>query len=467
MPQKSLLDFFSVGILFGEDGRKSSSSRSEVWIVSPAFPADEGNTNPSLMEKILHPSNLEIAWKKVRSNKGAPGVDGLTVKEFPLWRDKYWSSISEKIRIGKYKPYPVKRVEIPKPDGGVRLLGIPTVLDRFIQQAILQVLQPIIDPTFSEHSYGFRPGRSAHDAVRQAKSYVNAGDTVVVDIDLEKFFDNVNHDMLMSRVAKLVTDKQVLRLTRRYLQGGIMSEGVHVESMEGVPQGGPLSPLLANTLLDDWDRELERRGHRFVRYADDCMIFVRSKRAGERVFEGITRFLETRLRLRVNRNKSAVGHPCKRSFLGFTICRNGEGGEWVLQVSPKAMKRFRVNIREGVVRRGRGQALEKTISALNRKMRGWFAYFGIVDGNFELSTLDAWVRHRLRCIIWRQWKQPLTRVRRLIARGISRKFARLVGNCSKGAWLMSRCTAMNFAFKNDFFHDEKGLLSLSRMWSKR
>lgn len=466
MPQKSLLDFFGVGILFGEGDRKSFFLEEER-VDSPALPTDEGNTNPSLMEKILHPDNLEIAWKKVKSNKGAPGVDGVTIKEFPSWRDRHWSSIAEKIRIGKYKPYPVRRVEIPKPDGGVRLLGIPTVLDRFIQQAVLQVLQPLIDPTFSDHSYGFRPGRSAHDAIRQAKAYVKAGYSIVIDIDLEKFFDRVNHDILMSRVAKLVADKQVLRLLRRYLQADIMAEGVHVESTEGVPQGGPLSPLLANILLDVWDKELERRGHRFVRYADDCTIFVRSMRAGDRVFKGMTKFLKRRLKLRVNRDKSAVGHPDERSFLGFTICRNEEEDRWELHISPKAIKRFRSKIRDKVVRRGRGQSLENTIKALNRILRGWCNYFGIVDNGTDLSSLDGWVRHRLRCIIWRRWKRPATRVRRLIALGISRKLAYMVGNCSIGPWRMSYNTVVNFALRNKFFHDDKGLLSLCRMWSEK
>jgi len=468
MRQKSLTDFFTVNILFGDDDRKPSIPGTEPSLTQHSQ-CMTGSTNQpqTLMEKILHPNNLEIAWKKVKSNKGAPGVDGLTIKDFPSWRDLYWPSIAEKLRMGKYKPYPVKRVEIPKPDGGIRLLGIPTVLDRFIQQAVLQVLQPMIDPTFSDHSYGFRPSRSAHDAIREAKAYVKAGYCFVVDIDLEKFFDRVNHDILMSRVVRFVEDKQVLRLIRRYLQTDVMIEGVHVSTTEGVPQGGPLSPLLANILLDVWDKELERRGHRFVRYADDCTIFVRSKRAGDRVFEGMTKYLERRLKLRINRDKSAVGHPGERSFLGFTICRNEEEDKWELHVSHKAVKRFRSKIREKVVRRGRGQTLGKSIESLNRLLRGWCAYFGIVDSDSELSTLDRWVRHRLRCIIWRRWKLTRTRVRRLVARGIPRWLAHLAGNCSKGAWFMSRSKAMNYAFNNAFFHDEKGLLSLYRMWSER
>jgi len=465
MVQKSLADYFAVSILFGYDDRKSFIPGTEQPS-PPTLPAYDGNTNQPLLEKILHPDNLEIAWMKVKRNKGAPGVDDQTVENFPPWRDRYWPSIAAKIRIGKYKPYPVKRVEIPKPDGGVRLLGIPTVLDRFIQQAVLQVLQPLIDPSFSDHSFGFRPGRSAHDAIREAKAHIKAGYCFVVDIDLEKFFDRVNHDILMSRVVKHVSDKQVLRLIRRYLQSGVLTEGALVSSTDGVPQGGPLSPLLANLLLDVWDKELERRGHRFVRYADDCTIFIRSKRAGDRVFEGMTKFLEGRLKLQVNMNKSTVDHASKWSFLGFTLRRTEDNCGWEIRVSPKSVKRFRAKVREMVVRRGRGQTLDKTIKGLNKLLRGWCGYFGIVDNETELTRLDSWVRHRLRCLIWHQWKRPRTRIRRLISLGISRRWALKTGKSSRGSWYMSYSRVVNFALKTSFFL-RNGLLSLYQMWYRK
>jgi group II intron reverse transcriptase/maturase len=412
------------------------------------------------MEQILHPENIEQAWKNVKKNRGAPGVDGVTVDDFPEWRASHWSSISAKLRSGKYKPYPVKRVEIPKPDGGVRLLGIPTVLDRVIQQAMLQVLQPMIDPGFSDHSYGFRPRRSAHDAVREAKAYVETGCDWVVDLDIEKFFDRVNHDVLMSRVARLVDDKGVLRLIRRYLQSGIMVEGVCVRSEEGVPQGGPLSPLLANIILDDLDRELERRGHKFVRYADDCNIYVRSEEAGKRVFESITRFLSDRLRLRVNRQKSDVGRPWSLSFLGFMVLRTPEGFE--LQVSAKSEHRFRERVRS-MMRRARGQSLDNTITELNLFIRGWFGYYGIAGLPSVFDRLDGWVRRRLRCVLWRQWKCAKTRIRRLLARGVPRNLAVRAGASSRGPWHQAISYACHKALGIAFFV-KSGLFTMLLKW---
>jgi RNA-directed DNA polymerase len=464
MRQKVLSDYCEDNRLFSEAGRKSAPSKGKPPM-TPTPSAHDGDANPSssLMEQILHPDNLVKAWKNVKRNRGAPGVDGMTVDEFPEWWTQHRMTIETKIRNGRYKPYPVKRVEIPKPGGDIRLLGIPTVLDRYIQQAVLQVLQPVIDPTFSEHSYGFRPGRSAHDAMHEVMTHAQDGYTWVVDMDLKKFFDRVNHDVLLSRVARFVEDKSVLRLIRRFLQSGIMVKGVRVSSDEGVPQGGPLSPLLANILLDDLDKELERRGHRFVRYADDFSIYVKSKRAAERVLESITLFLAVHLRLQVNREKSAIGRSWNRPFLGFTVYEYPDG--WRFRISSGREARFRDRVRLIMMKWARGQSLDQTIQNLNRFLRGWFNYFGIADSPSPFRRLDGWIRRRLRDVLWRHWKKIKTRIRRLISLGAPRVMAIRTGKSSKGPWRTVRTRAVHKALGISFF-ENAGLFSMLQKWKE-
>nr|NIV45675.1 group II intron reverse transcriptase/maturase [Gammaproteobacteria bacterium] len=361
------------------------------------------------MEEALCRENVLAAHKRVVRNGGAPGVDGMTVDELMPYCREHWARIREELLGGRYRPQPVLRVEIPKPDGkGKRMLGIPTVLDRMIQQALLQVLTPIFDPTFSDDSFGFRPGRSTHGAVLRAREHMAAGHRWVVDLDLEKFFDRVNHDVLMARVARRVKDKRVLLLIRRYLQAGMMEGGLVSPRVEGTPQGGPLSPLLSNVLLDELDKELERRGHRFVRYADDCNVYVQSKAAGERVMASLERFLAKRLRLRVNRDKSAVARPWKRKFLGYSVTWHRKPK---LKVAPESIKRLKGKLRQKL-RQGRGRNLGCVVRDLGPVIRGWVAYYRLseVKGSFEV--LDQWLRRKLRCIQWRQWKRPRTRRQR-------------------------------------------------------
>jgi RNA-directed DNA polymerase len=361
------------------------------------------------MEEVVGGANLRRALKRVQANKGSPGVDGMTVIELASHLRQEWPRLREELLSGRYQPQPVKRVEIPKPDGGMRQLGIPTVIDRFIQQALLQVLDPLYDPTFSPHSYGFRVGKSAHKALAQAKAYVEAGYGWVVDIDLEKFFDRVNHDLLMGRLARRIEDKRVLRLIRSYLEAGVLLNGVVAERVEGTPQGGPLSPLLANVLLDDLDRELTKRGHRFVRYADDCNIYVQSQRAGERVMRSLTRFLEGRLRLKVNQGKSAVARPRERTFLGFRI--RGRKEVW-LSIASESVRRAKDTIRR-ITKRNRGVSLERVIRELRTYTDGWVGYFWYARRPSVFKKLDQWIRRRLRCYQWKQWKNPRTRARQL------------------------------------------------------
>ena len=409
-----------------------------------------------VMEEVVRRENLKKALKRVCANKGSPGIDGMTVDELKDYLRVHWPEIREQLLQGQYKPHPVKQVLIPKPGGGTRKLGIPTVLDRFIQQALLQILNPIYDPTFSPHSYGFRPGRNAHQAVRQAKRYIEQGYEWVVDIDLEKCFDRINHDILMGRLARRITDKRVLRLIRLYLQAGVMVHGVVQERYEGTPQGGPLSPLLSNILLDELDKELERRGHKFCRYADDCNIYVRSERAGKRVMDSIEHFLAKRLKLKVNRQKSAVDRPQKRKFLGFSFT---SGRQLKVKLSDKALKSAKHRIKQ-MTRRSRGITLHQVIKELSTFLRGWLGYYRLIETPTVLRDLDSWIHRRLRCFVMKQWiKSCHTRYRGLRALGVSVYQARCVASSRKGPWAMSNMKPAKVAMPNRFFA-ERGLLSL-------
>lgn len=400
-----------------------------------------------LMEAVVERENMLKALRRVMSNKGVPGVDGLRVEDLRGFLIRNWAVIKEALLTGEYRPQPVLGVEIPKSGGGVRQLGIPTALDRLIQQAVHQVLSPIFDPGFSESSYGFRPRRSAHQAVLKARDYVVGGRRWVVDMDLEKFFDRVNHDALMARVSRKVKDKRVLRLIRRYLQAGMLSGGVETQRVEGTPQGGPLSPLLSNILLDDLDKELERRGHAFCRYADDCNIYVRTKRSGERVLSSVRRYLETRLKLRVNESKSGVHRPWNRKFLGYgmTMQKNPR-----LKVAPEVLERLKHVIRE-ICRRGRGWSLRNTILALAPKLRGFAAYFRLCETGKALDRIDKWIRRKLRCLIWKHWKGPATRAKRLIQRGLDEERAWKSAYNGRGPWWNSNAPHMWYTFTAPFF----------------
>ncbi|HET6620725.1 MAG TPA: group II intron reverse transcriptase/maturase [Dongiaceae bacterium] len=407
------------------------------------------------MERIVSRENMMAAYHRVMANKGAAGIDRMTVEQLQPHLKERWPRIREELLDDRYRPKPVRGVEIPKPGGGVRQLGIPTVLDRLIQQAMHQVLMPLFDPGFSNASYGFRPGRSAHNAVLAARAHMADGRRVVVDLDLEKFFDRVNHDVLMARVARRVGDKRVLRLIRRYLQAGSMMGGLTTVRSEGTPQGGPLSPLLSNILLDDLDKELERRGHAFCRYADDCNIYVRTRRAGERVMASITRFLAERLRLRVNAAKSAVDHPWRRAFLGYTVTAHKQPR---LRVAAKSVNRLRSKLRTAL-RQGRGRALARTIEDLTPILRGWLQYFRLAEARGIFEELDGWVRRRLRCLLWRQWKRPRTRAKRLMQRGLDETRAWRSACNGRGPWWNAGASHMNDAYRAAFF-TQLGLPSL-------
>jgi len=401
-----------------------------------------------ILEEVLEKENLKQALQRVLKNKGAPGVDNMKVENLPTYLAANWQSIRDSLKNGTYQPKAVKRVEIPKPGGGKRQLGIPSVVDRFIQQALQQVLQRHWDDTFSEFSYGFRPGKSQHQAVKQAQDYVSSGLNIVVDIDLEKFFDRVNHDVLMSRIAKRVKDKRILKLIRAYLNAGIMENGLTSPSVEGVPQGGPLSPLLSNLMLDELDKELEARKLRFVRYADDCNIYVASQRAGERVMQNMTKFLAKKLRLKVNEAKSAVGKPQARKFLGFSLTY---GKSPRRRIAPTAIKTFKEKVRV-LTRRKRGDNLKRIIEELSTYMRGWLNYFGFCQTPSILQELQKWVRRKLRCIIWKRWKRGSTRFERLLKMGLSVQLAREgAGNGSRGPWRMSASHPMQAALSNAYF----------------
>jgi len=399
-----------------------------------ASTAANGNERPGtdrLMEEVVQRGNAKAALKRVRQNKGSPGVDGMTVDELPEYLAEHWEAIREELLAGSYQPKPVKRQEIPKSGGGVRELGIPTVLDRFVQQAILQVLQPRFDPTFSEHSHGFRPGRRAHDAVCEAQRYIQDGRRVVVDVDLEKFFDRVNHDVLMGKLSARIEDKRMLGLIRRYLEAGIMANGVVVERWEGTPQGGPLSPLLANVLLDEVDKELEKHGLSFVRYADDLNVYVRSKRAGEDAM-GTLRRLYARLRLRVNEAKSAVARPWDRKFLGYSFWV-APGRKVKRRVAPKALATMKERVREITARSG-GRSMDRVFAELRSYLTGWKAYFRLAETPRVLSDLDEWVRHRLRLVQLKQWKRGRTTYRELRARGMTSERAATVAANTRRWW---------------------------------
>ena len=412
-----------------------------------------------LMEAICSSRNLSEAIRRVISNKGAPGVDGMTVRELEVHWRQHGSEIVSQLQDGTYRPAPVRRVEIEKPDGGTRKLGVPTVVDRVIQQAILQVLQPIWEPTFSPHSYGFRPGRSAHQAVSQAKAYIASGRGWVVDIDLEKFFDRVNHDKLMRRLHDRVDDHRVVRVIRAYLNAGVMENGLVQPSEEGTPQGGPLSPLLSNIVLDELDKELERRGHAFVRYADDCNIYVRSERAGQRVMEGVSDFLTHKLKLKVNQSKSAVDKPRRRKFLGFTFTER----KATVLISEKAVSRFKDRVR-ALARRGPTGA--RVIADLNTYLRGWAGYYGHCEAYWILRDLDSWIRRRLRALSWRSWRTPRQRFRQLTRRGVDwREALRTVWRKPK-PWAASKTLALNMALPDQLWHNRLGLLSLHDAWRR-
>src|SRR5438270_789252 len=417
-----------------------------------AKPATESPAyTEQLMEEVCGRENLERAWKRVQRNKGSPGVDGMTIDDAKVFLRKHWPNFRSQLLDGSYQPLPVKRVEIPKPDGGIRKLGVPCVVDRLIQQAVLQALQGQWDPTFSEHSFGFRPGRSAHQAVAQAQRYVAGGYNVVVDLDLEKFFDRVNHDILMARVAARIPDKRVLKLIRAFLNAGVLEDGLVRPVDEGTPQGGPLSPFLSNIVLDDLDKELARRGHRFCRYADDCNIYVRSHRAGERVMASISRFLTNKLRLKVNEAKSAVARPEERKFLGFSIANDGSERH----IAPKALDKFKDRIRE-ITCRTRGISLHQLIEDLSPYLIGWRGYFSFCQTPRVLTNLEAWIRRRLRMYLWRQWRNGHNRYTELRRLGIAKFAASVAAGSPTGLWRMSGHPAVQHALRNHVF-DSLGL----------
>lgn len=410
-----------------------------------------------LLEAVVEGKNMWLALKQVERNRGAAGVDNMTVAQLRTYLREHWPRIKEELLAGDYQPQPVLKVEIPKPGGkGMRMLGIPTVVDRLIQQALQQVLSPLFEPDFSESSYGFRPQRSAHQAVLKARQYVREGRRWVVDIDLEKFFDRVNHDILMSRLARRIKDKRVLRLIRRYLQAGMMSNGLTTVRREGTPQGGPLSPLLSNILLDELDKELERRGHKFCRYADDCNVYVQSRSAGERVLKSLTTFLDRRLRLQVNAEKSAVARPWERKFLGYSFTRHREAR---LKVATTSVQRLKEKVRE-IFRRDRGRNLRKLIEEkLTPLLRGWLNYFRLAEVKGIFDELDSWIRRKLRNLIWRQWKRPFTRAKKLMQRGLAKEQALKSAANGRGPWWNAGAAHMHAAFPKSYF-DRRGLLSL-------
>jgi RNA-directed DNA polymerase len=411
-----------------------------------------------LLEAMLKRENLLRAWERVKANKGAAGIDRRSIAETWQWlKADGWAVTREQLRAGNYRPQPVRSVQIPKPDGAVRELGIPTVLDRLIQQALLQVLTPLFDPQFSESSYGFRPKRSAHQALREAKKYVAEGRSWVVDIDLETFFDRVNHDKLMTRVERGVKDSRVLRLIRSYLEAGVMKDGVCVRREDGTPQGGPLSPLLANIMLDDLDRFLEKRGHRFCRYADDCNVYVRSQRAGERVKAAMKRFLTSELGLRINEAKSGVDRPSRRKFLGYSFYQHSK-----LRIASKSIERFKAKVRE-LTRRGRSMNLQNRLAILSRYLRGWMTYFALTEAPSVLRDLDKWIARRVRACVWNTWKRTRTRIRKLRSFGVRDDRMWMTAMSRRGPWYIAGRSVLNAALSTAWL-GEQGLLKLQDRW---
>src|ERR1700723_212205 len=444
-------------LAFTEEGRSEApkASREGTESRTAKCETERPASHEQLMEEVCERGNCWQAYKRVKANKGSPGIDGLKVGELSDYLKQHWPSIREQLLRGTYQPQPVRRVEIPKPDGGVRKLGIPTVLDRMIQQAVMQVLQRQWDPTFSASSYGFRPGRSAQQAVAQAQQYIAEGLCWCVDLDLEKFFDRVNHDKLMGQIAKRVGDKRLLKLIRAFLNAGVMENGLISPSVEGTPQGGPLSPLLSNLVLDTLDRELERRGHRYVRYADDCNIYVRSERAGQRVMKSVTSFITGQLKLKVNENKSAVARPQERKFLGFSFT---DGPEVKRAIAPKALDRFKDRIRE-ITRQAKGVSMDSTVEQLARYMVGWRGYFGFCETPQVLIYLTRWIRLRLRCAFWRQGKTPRRRRAALLKLGVRPQLAAKPAGSGRGPWHLARSKALSVGLSNAYLRS-LGLPSL-------
>jgi len=439
---------------YGVRGRGEAQATTHVGQELSVAPHETDTKEEGIIHKVLEPKNLRLALKRVKANKGAPGVDTMTTEELTPYLKGNWAHVKERIASGTYRPAPVKRVDIPKPGGGIRSLGVPTVLDRFIQQAILQVLTPIFEPTFSDQSFGFRPARSAHQAVERARSYIEEGFEYVVDIDIEKFFDKVNHDRLMAKVATTINDKALLGLIRRYLQAGILTSGVVIERHEGTPQGGPLSPLLADIYLTELDKELEKRGHRFVRYADDCNIYLKSERAAKRVLTSVGRFLKNKLKLKVNEGKSTATKARGAEFLGFSFY----GYQPVkVGISRVSLLRAKARIKK-LTRRSEGISLAQMIRRLNQYLTGWGAYFSLASHPNLFKVLDTWIRRRLRCFVWKQWKRPKTRLKELRKRGLTGSVA-FAAFSRKGPWRMAGSAALQRAIPNSFFEAD-GLVSL-------
>jgi len=416
-----------------------------------------------LLEEVLERNNMLLALKRVISNKGSYGVDGMKTDELREHIKKHWTTVKAKILEGKYNPSPVRRVEIPKPDGGIRLLGIPTVQDRLIQQAIAQVLSKIYEPLFSENSFGFRPRRGAKDAITKSKQYINQGNKWVVDMDLEKFFDKVNHDILMNKLEKKIQDKKLLSLIRKYLKSGILINGVSVASEEGTPQGGPLSPLLANIMLDGLDKELEKRGHKFCRYADDNNVYVKSKRAGLRVMKFMTNIIENKLKLKVNKDKSSVDFVSKRKFLGFSFYFSKSGAE--IRIHEKSIKRFKEKVKF-YTNRNKGVSMEYRLPKLNQIIRGWINYYGIANARGKLVELDKWIRRRLRACIWKQWKKISTKERNLVKLGIDKYKAWQYANTRKGYWRISNSPILSKSLNNKYL-ESLGFISLTQTYQMK
>lgn len=436
-------------------GRSRRGTGPEAFIAKRLSESPTGKIR--LMESILERENMRRALHRVRKNDGASGIDGMTVDELPRYLRRHWEMIKADLLAGRYKPMPVRQKEIPKPDGGVRLLGIPTVLDRLIQQATAQVLQAIWDHTFSEFSYGFRPGRSQHMAIRKAQSHIKDGCRWVVDLDLEKFFDQVNHDRLMNHLGSRIRDKRVLKLIGRFLRSGVMIGGLCEATEEGTPQGGPLSPLLSNIVLDELDKELEKRGLQFVRYADDCVIYVKSKRAGDRVKKSITRFISRKLKLKVNETKSSVIQPGYSKYLGFGFTHHKAAPK--IRIHSKSLQRFRRRVRE-LTKRTRGRSIGSIVWELNEYLQGWWAYFSICETPTSVRKLNAWILRRLRAYIWKQWKLPKTKLRKLRGLGLPDSLARPLAATRKGPWHISANGYLARALPTQYFTRTLGLVRL-------